>query len=484
MTILIGCRLAEDAIMLADSRATWVGKGKMVTEDALAKILPLGARTALAYAGDVTAAGLIMQQLRKRITSTPRLRLLKKLAADVPRVARYYHRLYCAKAKRRADLLLMLGGVTDSGKPEIWWYQSPSFHTNHLTDGFIVLGSGEVAAPYIKANYQRIVALPDLKSRTDALVSGLEGELGRIGEGTVGGMFQVIALTSVGIRPYRYGFASLDQTAPSSRARSIDMKAGRWVQSNLATGAEVPLKEPATLVSGGPSELRFHDYAKPEGAPNWHLSYFLTCAHARINPDVLEFQGVFTAGAPVAYPLQIMIIASAGFWGTPGSHEVELALIHGGAPQVLCKKTIKIQYPVEDFNLAEPLEFTIDNPGPVFLELRVGSLLIGRRALYFSQPIEQLPTGNIEQAQIGPQIAEALLAKQRQCQDPLIEETGGSTLVYLSLCQNCIDQGTLLRFESPIAAIFWKAYPLKLRCFIAGGASNAEGRTSGTGGVC
>src|SRR5690242_11157268 len=101
MTIILTCRVPEGAIMLADSRAVWQ-RATMPTmpglsQDTLQKILPLGPRSAIGYAGGVDAANLIISQIRKRLRAKPRLQTMRKLAADVPRIAKHYYGVYVSR---------------------------------------------------------------------------------------------------------------------------------------------------------------------------------------------------------------------------------------------------------------------------------------------------------------------------------------------------------------------------------------------------
>ena len=57
--MVAACRAGEDAIIIADSRATWMGPGVTILRDVLQKILPMGPpKMGVAYAGDVDAAAL------------------------------------------------------------------------------------------------------------------------------------------------------------------------------------------------------------------------------------------------------------------------------------------------------------------------------------------------------------------------------------------------------------------------------------------
>src|SRR5437667_8595491 len=83
MTVVVACRFPEGAVVLADSRATWVG-GRKMYQDTLQKILPIGGKQGIAYAGDVGAAGLVVRELRRRIQSNRRLLVPRKLALEIP----------------------------------------------------------------------------------------------------------------------------------------------------------------------------------------------------------------------------------------------------------------------------------------------------------------------------------------------------------------------------------------------------------------
>ena len=67
MTLVAACVFDDGAIVLADSRVTWVHKGTSTPDDALQKILYLRRNAFLAYAGNVAAVALLTQELRKRL---------------------------------------------------------------------------------------------------------------------------------------------------------------------------------------------------------------------------------------------------------------------------------------------------------------------------------------------------------------------------------------------------------------------------------
>jgi 20S proteasome alpha/beta subunit len=91
--MVAACRFRDGAVMIADTRATWLAGGLTLFQDSFQKILPLAQQVAIGFAGDVQAAELIVRQLRRRMQTQPRLRILRKLAADVPRLANHYYAL-------------------------------------------------------------------------------------------------------------------------------------------------------------------------------------------------------------------------------------------------------------------------------------------------------------------------------------------------------------------------------------------------------
>ena len=145
MTVVVACRFTEGAVLLADSRATWIGP-RTTYQDALQKILPLGGKQALVYAGDVGAAGLVVRELRRRIRANNRLLIPRKAALEIPRIARHYYAVYRARHRDVHPLAMVFTGVSAGGKIEIWWYQSPNFEAHQLEKGCVTLGSGADAA--------------------------------------------------------------------------------------------------------------------------------------------------------------------------------------------------------------------------------------------------------------------------------------------------------------------------------------------------
>jgi len=468
MTMVAACRAGENAIIIADSRATWLCPGAPILQDVLQKILPMGApKIGVAFAGDVGAAALVIQQLRRRHRQVPHSRLLRKLAADVPRIARHYYGLQKARTRRDLGLALILFGATESGQVEVYSFESPHFHSVHLAEGFLVVGSGRVVAGYLESNLFRLThEITDLKGIADALVIGLEAALQGSGVETVGGLFQCVLVSPEGIRPYKYGFVDMDPDA-AARAKEIEMVAGRWFQRDLGGGKEVRLVEPGELRLLEAREFRVHDmHEASRQLPKWHLTYFITCLGAQITPEIVEFKGVLSATASPSYPLTVNLLVAVGVWGSAGEQELVFSLESGGGRKEIHHSRVRIEIFPEEIDVVRELTLTVDKPGAAFLECVISGQSLGRRALYFGEaPIFAGPEKGF--GEFARQQVQELHEKIRASVDPLLEASGSSELVYFSVCQGCVDDGMLLRLERPIAAAYWKQYPLPLRMFLA-----------------
>lgn len=472
MTMVAACRFRDGALIIADSRATWDRGKRQSFQDALQKILPLGPKISLSFAGDVKAAALIVNQLRLRIKKKARLGNLRKLAAEIPRVAKHYYGLYLAKTRSREGLALILGGVDASGNIGIWCYESPLFRSRNLVHGFEVLGTGAVVKSYIQECWDNLEKeLSDLKARADRLLLGLEGELEKRRINTVGGMLQVILIDSGGIRPLRHGFLTLDPEG-TAHAKSIDMTAGRWIQRDDARGSEVPLVEPIELIRSGPLEGRFYDFelrSSESRIPKWHLTYFFTCLNVRKGTGTIEFAGLATAFASYGYPISVQLLAAVGLWGSPGDQQIEFKLIREGERKTIHKESIHLEFLPDELDLAIPIALDVAGPGPAFLECYISNQLLGRRALHFGRIPNPPTTEQHKLIEFERELQGRLLEEQRACQDPELESSGKSQLVYLSICQSCVVENSYLKFNGQFVAAYWKSYPLKLRLFIASG---------------
>jgi hypothetical protein len=469
MTMVAACHFADGAVIIADSRATWVGPGVPIFQDELQKILPLGPKIGLAFAGDVAAAALIARQLRQRLRKDEKARALRKLAADVPRIARHYYSIYKARTGKDHGLQLILCGATESRRVGVWWFESPHFDSHKLENGFVVVGSGSIVAAYLKSEMERIARdAPDLKARADMLLVGLEGALQGKDVDTVGGLFQIILVDQGGIRPLRYGFLDLDPELPA-RAKTMEMVAGRWTQSDLATGETIPLIKPARLLSAKPHPLRVHDLEPPtveRQIPKWHLTYFILSIAAEIGVGILEFTGTIGVVGARQYPLSGRVLANIGLWGAAGDHELVFALEQNGVVHEVHRERIRIEYFPEEANFAVELPLEIADPGITFLVCKIGDQLLGRYAVYFGRLASIIPESQWEFQEFAKEQLAILEREQRDCSDPVVESSG-AVLVHFFLCQEFVDDGMKRRCQGQMASVYWKTYPLQLRVFLA-----------------
>jgi 20S proteasome alpha/beta subunit len=466
--LLRAARFDDGAVVMADSRATWVGGPVAVFQDGLQKIISLGPRTGIAYAGDVPATELVIRQLRIRMRDRPRLQLLDKFASELPRITRHYLDVYRARTLRRPDLALILFGVTASGKIGIWGYEAPRFTMRALQHGYLVAGSGRIVESFLAREFERLKKEPDLKARADAMIIGFEDALQRGGIETVGGLFQIVMLDRIGIRPLSYHFIDVDPEGPP-RARSIRMTAGRWIQTDEVRVTDHRLVEPGALLAGGPREFRFHEFQlpSPPQRSKWHLTYFTVCLAASISTEVQEFRGAIAFIGAEEFPLHIEAVAALGFWGSAGDHNLRVILeLDDGRRQLLHEGHVKVEFLPEDRDVVIPIRLSIDHPGRAFIECWVEDQRLSRHAMYFDFATFA-PPYDVSAAEKLAAEAARVTERARAVSDGDLESLPHAQLVYFVACQGVDDESNLLRFRNHFGAVYSREYPMKLRFVLA-----------------
>jgi len=473
MTMAAGCAFHDGVVLIADSRATWVSAGgEHHFDDRLQKILHLSPKLAVGYAGNVALAGTTVQALRKAIAKNPRLEIPRRMAQELPRVARYFHKREAgARVPQASSVAFVLAGGDRSGKISLWTFRSPEFRAKEIIDSFDVLGTGDVVKHYLGRTFASLRQLPELKARADRLIHELEAELGKLTQhtkDTVGGLFQVILIGADGIKPMRYGFLDINVEGPGY-ARSIHMERGRWIQTDLSAGSATVLRQPHELVGQFVGERRIHDIRAPEvngKIRRWHLQYFMTCLAIKRDVGSTEFVGEMTTLTGFGFPKVIPIMVTASFWGPTGSHEVILRLDASGIVTTLHQETVRIRYQTEPLELDWRVEIPVATPGRAYLELVVDGELLGRRALHFCEAPGPAPASREETVawlkRHTPEAAEQHVG----CDDPVLRAEGGF-LSYFVLCQELIDQPTQHKFLGEMRAVYWKNYPLAFKFFLA-----------------
>lgn len=473
MTIIAGFCFKEGVVIMADSRVTRESEtDKQHTySDNLQKIIPLGKKLALAYAGNVSIADRIARQIRQNLRKKNRLSHPRKLASEISRIAKHHFKK-CGKSYTRNSVSLIFGGVDSRGSIYMYIYDSPDFIMKEVSAGFVMGGSGVVAAQYFKDIFRQIESQHDnLKKKADALIIGLEGELKKQGVETVGGLFQIILLTAEGIRPMHYGYINLDPDSEGD-AKSITMNKGKWTQRDETKNEDIPILAPIGVLSGNLAEKRFYDYkldnTKIRKSPKLYLSYFATCLKIEKNVGSTTFQGIITQVGAKKFPVRCPVIACLGFWGTglQGLNDLEFRLDNGIETKTIYKNKINIEYLPDRQEIDTKLALEIKTSGPVFLDCLVAGQLLARKALYFGEVLQE----NFKQTEKDKTFIDAItreLSEQhKKCSDPHMKKVD-AILEYFILCHKAVYDRSRISFSGEMRSVYWQKYPLLLRIFFA-----------------
>lgn len=468
MTMIAACHFKDGAVVIGDSRASWKVGTSYIPQDALVKILPIAPKTVLGYSGDVSAANLIIKRIRLLTQKKKHLQAVGKLATDIPRIAKFTYKQHRNQSGRDEGLSLIICGIADSSRIEVWRYESPSFQGIKITDNYTIIGSGQIAEHFLRDNYSNISKNKStLKNKADALLVGLTDALSQVGIDSVGGMLQVWLVTPQGFSPLRYGYLDLDPE-DQPNAKSMERINGSWVQKDITNKKDISLIEPGKLLTSNPARLITNDFNLPTSPkkPKWHLTYFLTCQGVKTDIGSIEFSGVGTIYGKAAFPLSINLLVAVGFWGSAGDYEVKIYLNHGSRRSEVYASPIHIEYQPEDNDILADLTLNIETEGSYFLEFEINGEILGRRALYFGL-IKPPPSKEIDFTKHINDQFDGLFLKQQKSNDPLIESGRKPELVYFFLCQNSSKDGPIMKFEGQMMAVYWHSYPLPLRAHIA-----------------
>lgn len=465
MTMIAGHHSTEGIVVIADSRVTWGPEEHGRFQDTLQKIVPLGEGLVLAFAGDIRAVDRIIKELRGRIAKKGQLKVARKLAAEVPRIAKHFYNVHKSKNAGTSGVSILLAGREAGGKTGLWVFQSPEFTAQPIPEGTVIIGSGQAAGQYLAASMPPVPPTPTLKQRADALMVGLESALRKAGVPTVGGMFQILTISPTdGIRPMTHGHVDLDPDGAPS-AGSMTIEKGKWTQVDLTTGERTELVEPARLA--GPTPRRTLDYVQDSSkSPKWHLLRFLACRGFQTGSGRAVFKQPCTILSVDKYPLEGEILIVLGFWGTAGEHALRLSLRIGDAETIIEEAKFRNDYLPEEVEFVCKTRLKVDAPGPAFLEARIDGQLLARRAIRFGETDGPIPNDPRELAEFAARNDARAKAAQQADVDPALEQDLRPGLAYFVLCQE-VHNGADLVFEQEFKAAYWKTYPLLLKCNIA-----------------
>jgi hypothetical protein len=476
MTMVAACSFKDGAVIISDSRATCDMPYGECSDDRLQKIIRIAPKTALSFAGSGYLASKVAQHLRQKSKLNTRNQLIRKIAIELPRIAKHYFTTHSMHAKH--GLSLILAGTDNSGKVHVYCYRSPDFKQEEIANSFTVIGSGEVVYPYLAEKFSSIdIPANDLKRKADILSQGLDSALGQYKAQYVGGLFQVILITPIGILPLQHHFLEINPVGPTN-FKGMRMEKGRWIQES--DGKETVLMEPHELMQVGPQEKRIYEYLPKTGMPDlqYYLSYFITCLKVERSVSDTIFHDVVSQIGSHKYPCMLQLVASLGFWGPMADKILEFRVDNGCDVKTIHSQKIGGWYYPERFEIDTFLKIEIDSPGPIFLDCMLDGKVLGRKALYFSDLTKEEPPKSKEEFEKKYQILSKRLPEEhRKLSDPQLFHKK-AFLDYFVLCNKAslTQQSMILKIEGEIRAIYWKSYPVNLRLCIMSSFRLAPGK--------
>ncbi len=456
----------DGAVLVSDSRASYELAGKLIPNDSLQKILPIGKVRVFCYSGSVNIANKTLKQLKILNKQKREYRYLDGIVKKLPGLLKSIFASSPSKEKQ-SGLSVIVGGKLLSGEVKFWVMYHPNFVAVPI-DSHHVIGSGSVVKTYLDSEIDRIKGLPNLKAKADALMVGLSSELSKHGIESVGGMLQIVLVSKAGVQPLNYGYVDLDPEAPPSSAY-MEMQNGQWIQHDFTKGQEIPVVTPAILLTQQIVEKRVQDYIPPSVSkkePRWHLNYFMTANGIRIGPGKLEFLQPTVSVGSHKFPIVCNILVGIGFWGSAEKEKLTLMFDKDGEKKIVGEIPFEIQYFSEDIDIQIQLRLVIDKPGPVFLEARVKDKILGRRAMYFGKVEGEEPKTDTEKKELLDHVREQLQKGLIKQTDSVVD-SGKTELVYFFICQDYKNEGGIETFQNQFWVCYWKQYPLPLACYVA-----------------
>jgi hypothetical protein len=476
MTIVVACQFEDGAIIISDSRASYeLPNGKLMPNDSLQKILPMGKNGIFCYAGSVSVANKVLQQLKLLNKNKRQYQYLDSIIKKLPGLLRYVFNS-SSQQEKDGSLSLIVGGKLLSGEIKFCVLQSPNFNPSIIKD-FDIIGSGSVIREYLEKEIKNILPLKDFKARFDSLRNCLESALPKYNVDSVGGMLQAIMICKDGIKPFFYGYIDLNPLSPPSSAQ-IEMENGVWTQHNQTTDEKTIIVTPGELLPKRVAEERFYDYKTPDNkkSPHWHLNYFITATDIKISTGNIEFNNPTTIVSSFNYPVLFDAMLGIGFWGTAGKENMIVSLEFDGKKQKV--KDIPFDIPIfpEDIDLQESISFVVEKPGLYIIEIKIGEIVLARRAMFFNQILEDPRLYN-DEVQFAIKINEQAFDNLVGSVDSSVE--GGKTeLVYFFLCEKCMENQSILSVHNQFWIAYWEKYPLPLHCYLATAFRLAKGNHS------
>lgn len=447
MTVVIGFKADKEAVMFSDSRASSPG----IAEDKLQKILPIKGNIALGYAGNVAFATYMADMLRQNLISVTKADL-KSILQQVQKIALSLY------SKRPEPTDFMLGLIANDGEALLYVFKHPKFDMQEIK-GLELIGSGSIIKDSLVSALKDVKTDVDIKYIADKIFPIASGELAKqLKDDSVGGMFQIILLEKTGIRPIRYGYIDVDPDR-EPESKSIEMQKGAWTQYDHTKNYQSDILKPDALLNDypTPSESRFHDYKSDpkKKIPKWHLLHFITCLSVKKEVGLTDFNGTLSAIAKVDFPFEVEMLLALEYWGSPGTHNIELTLIKDGKSQPVHNEIIESEFIPESVELVRPIKMRIEKPGPAILQVTINNTILGRRAMYFYQ----IQPSDTNKSNMGNIILDSM-AEQI---DQEMEKNKKANVVYFAMCQDLEYNSLNLKLIQQSVSFYWENYPLPLK---------------------
>ena len=472
MTMVVGCHFPEGIVLIADSRASWIEGEESpdtVYQDILQKILPLAEGIVIGFAGDVKCALAVMSHIHERVRSTTKLRNIRILGTELSRHAKNYYRQYCVKLRQRPRIELLLAGL-DNKKKEVylWIYESPIFSPKEVKSNFAIIGSGALIEQSLNQKWATLFTHQpgNLKAKADWLFPELRQQLEEQSIMNVGGLFQILLIDETGVRPLTYGSVTLD---PDQFSENYEMriKRGVWEQVNITTGDSVKLRKPLDVLRSLPERKKFKDYKKTyKELPKQmsFLNYFIVCGAAKREYGTVEFFKVSNLFAAGEFPIDVNLLIIMSFRTGTGKRKVRIRLVDDSRQETFYEQEdiIEVENPIEDIDLNLNAKIEVTSSGPYFLELFIDEECIASKALVFAEILDELKDILVgqEDVDIIKRQEEELFNTQGTYSDPVLEKGEKKAILnYFVPCSTVEEQGTFLRFEGMIQAIYSNSFP-------------------------
>jgi hypothetical protein len=269
MTIIYGQEFVQGIVMIADSRAS---KSSSPWADNTQKIFHLGGNLFISFCGDIEFAGSIIECLIRRIEQEKEFANPHIFFQKGPKFIKFVYDYLVSKNNRNSDLGFIIAGI-DYCRPEkimengkITGYMndlfdkktfkifSPNFiseEANFFKKPILALGSGAFLINKLEDNFKKLYnfgGIGELDSRGLIISGVIKDEAEKVGEKSVGGLFQIVVIDHKGFRFVPYKTRSINNKDLNFLDLEMNIKNGRWIQRNLLTGKEIQLLYPPEVI--------------------------------------------------------------------------------------------------------------------------------------------------------------------------------------------------------------------------------------------